>query len=354
MFRISRITRISLQAAAKGGYAMVKTKSSIMILLSSARLVVLLGMIAGLVLVLPTGATADKPGTPSTEACTPNSKSALDSGGGKASFEIPIPGIASSVWDDGTIGLTIPIENSSERTASDVQVTDVKVSDADTIEPASVPLGLGNMDPQEVKQVAAQVADRDGELNSKYHVIVRGHYASSGHGCNFTIAGFFSPSAASDSDTFPGHDGESILQRPQDAVYPELQPTPFTEPNAESPILIPPGPARQLFEPTETPSEGAAPAGAPLVDITENRNSSSNNAGTPPDPNAARGTNNVVLTTFNTGISYSLDGGNSFTDVNLFNPVPGQPSRTSFFPQSDGGLCCDQVVIYVPQQNLFV
>jgi len=78
-------------------------------------------------------------------------------------------------------------------------------------------------------------------------------------------------------------------------------------------------------------------------------------AGTPPDPNAAAATaDGVVLATYNTGISVSTNGGANFTDINLFGPQPGNPARTSFFPQSDGGLCCDQVVVYVPAQNVFV
>jgi len=78
-------------------------------------------------------------------------------------------------------------------------------------------------------------------------------------------------------------------------------------------------------------------------------------AGTPPDPNAAAATaDGVVLATYNTGISVSTNGGANFTDINLFGPQPGNPARTSFFPQSDGGLCCDQVVVYVPNQNIFV
>lgn len=269
-------------------------------------------------------------------------------------FEISKTGIASSIWDDGTIGLTIPIENASDTTLPAVQVTDVKVSNARTRQPVA-PVALGDMDPEEIQLLNAEVSDRDGHLNKKYRVIVRGRYTTDGRQCPFMVAAFVSPQQINDSDTFPGRQGEISVQLPQDAVYPPPQDTDADDegPNAESPILIPPGPFRQLFPPTPTPSEGTTPGGA-LVDIDQNRNSTSNNAGTPPDPNAARGTNGVVLATFNTGISYSLDGGGSFTDVNLFAAVPGQPSRTSFFPESDGGLCCDQVIIYVPQQNLFV
>ena len=273
----------------------------------------------------------------------------------KARFEISETGIASSIWDDGTIGLTIPVENASDNTLPAVQVTDVKVSNATTRQPVA-PVALGDMDPEEVQLVNAEVTDRDGHLDKKYLVIVSGRYKTDRRDCTFTVKAFVSPQKISDSDTFPGRRGETFLQRPQDGVYPPPQDTDADDeaPNAESPILIPPGPFRQLFPPTPTPSAGATPGGAALVDIDQNRNSTSNNAGTPPDPNAASDTSGVVLATFNTGISYSLDFGASFTDVNLFAAVPGQPGRTSFFPQSDGGLCCDQVVIYVPQQNLFV
>lgn len=313
------------------------------------RLLALLTVVS-LALVPVSGVAAGPPGRESNKDCPPTSKSAGDA---EAPFTIPMPGIASSVWDDETIGLTIPLENASESTASDVKVTRMQVSNADTVEPSSFPVDLGDIDPDEMRELNAQVVDRDGNLNSKYRVIVRGDYTSSGHGCDFTVSGFFSPSATDDGDTFTGEPGEMQVQDPQNAEYPEPPETSFDEFNAETPILVPPGPDRQLFERTETPSDGEAPAGAPLA-INQNRNSTSNNAGTPPDPNAARGTNGVVLETFNTGISFSTDGGDSFTDVNLFSPVPGQPGRTSFFPQSDAGLCCDQVVIYVPEQNLFV
>lgn len=281
--------------------------------------------------------------------------------GGELKFEIPQTGIASSVWEDGTISLTVPIENASENLAHEVVVTEVRVSDASTDEPAS-DVVLGDMGAKELKLVNAQVKDVDGVLNSKYRVLLRGHYSNAMHDCPFSVKGFVFPRVADNGETFPGREGELVVLNPMDADYPEPPSIEQVEEyNDESPILIPHGPFRQLFPPTPTPTSGAAaPAGSALVDIDQNNNSSSRNAGTPPDPNAARSAdgvgsaNGVVLATFNTGISYSLDGGTTFTDVNLFSPVAGQPSRTSFFPQSDGGLCCDQIVTYVPEQNLFV
>jgi len=240
---------------------------------------------------------AAKSGATNTDSC-------------KARFEISETGIASSIWEDGTIGLTIPVENASDNTLPAVQVTDVKVSNATTLQPVA-PVVLGDMDPEEVQLVNAEVTDRDGHLDKKYHVIVSGLYMTDGRDCTFTVKVFVSPQEISDDDTFPGRQGETFLQRPQDGVYLPPQDTDADDegPNAESPILIPPGPFSELFPPTPTPSAGATPGGAALVDIDQNSNSTSNNAGTPPDPNAARDTNGVVLATFNTGISYSLDGG---------------------------------------------
>lgn len=311
---------------------------------------ILIGAVGALA-ILPRSAVADQADARSLRHCPR-----------KAHFEIPIPGIASSVGRGGRIGLTIPIVNESARTARRVRATRVKVSGARQRPPTSLPVRLGNMSREEVKQVPVRVRDRDGHLNRRYRVTVRGRYRVTVRGrhrttrypCRFTVRASFLPHRVSDSKKFRGRPGETRVQRPKDALYPPPPKTAATEPNAETPILIPPGPVRQLFPSTPIESSRASPGGAALVDIDQNRNSTSNNAGTPPDPNAARGTNNVVLATFNTGISFSVDGGGSFTDVNLFSAVPGNPSRTSFFPQSDGGLCCDQVVIYVPQQNLFV
>lgn len=52
----------------------------------------------------------------------------------------------------------------------------------------------------------------------------------------------------------------------------------------------------------------------------------------------------TIIMTGNTWMAWSEDAGATF---NYLNP-------TTVFPQSDGGLCCDQVVLYVPQYDLFV
>ena len=65
----------------------------------------------------------------------------------------------------------------------------------------------------------------------------------------------------------------------------------------------------------------------------------------PPDPAASVANSaGMVLQTDNTVLDISKDGGNSF-------PIQINPS--SVFTAADGGICCDQVVIYDPNTDLF-
>lgn len=52
----------------------------------------------------------------------------------------------------------------------------------------------------------------------------------------------------------------------------------------------------------------------------------------------------IVMMTGNTWMAFSTDAGSTFSYIN----------PTTLFPQDDGGLCCDQVVLYVPKYELFV
>lgn len=52
----------------------------------------------------------------------------------------------------------------------------------------------------------------------------------------------------------------------------------------------------------------------------------------------------TIILTGNVWIALSEDGGATFSSIN----------PTTIFPQSDGGLCCDQVIQYVPQIDMFV
>lgn len=272
----------------------------------------------------------------------------------RARLRILETGTTASVWADGTFGVVVPVTNTTEGVARRVVVTRVKVSRATLLGAKALPVRLGDITGETVRQLPLHVKSR-GALRRRYGLVVVGRYGKPGAGCRFVLRGVVAPVRRNDKQTFKGRRGQARVQQPKEAKYPKPRKTEAHEFNAETPMLIPPGPRRLRFPPTPTPSRGETLGGAALVDVDRNLNSTSSNAGFPPDPNAARGGQGVVISTFNTGISYSTNGGQAFTDVNLFAaPDSLNPARTSFFPQSDGGLCCDQVVTYVPDQNLFV
>jgi len=62
-----------------------------------------------------------------------------------------------------------------------------------------------------------------------------------------------------------------------------------------------------------------------------------------PEPSVAEN-GQTVMTTGNFWMSLSEDGGQSFTSVN----------PTTIFPEDYGGFCCDQVLQYVPEHDMFV
>jgi hypothetical protein len=259
---------------------------------------------------------------------------------------------ATSVWatDHSKVGIELQIGNDGTSDAEDVQVSSVTVQGGSFSGP-SLPTRLGTIDPGEsaLLDVLINVPTVDGF--TRYLLTISGTYTYGGTGI---VYGFSINYAVFPNANGPGPisatSGTSTVFNPNLVSYPAARPAPPLLPNAESSILIPIGPPSILFPPTPTPTPLGTRAGSAAVQIPVNTNMT--NAGVPPDSNASAEGGGVVLATYNTGISYSIDSGATFTDVNLSAAI--NPSRTSFFPQSDGGLCCDQVVVYLPSQNLFV
>jgi len=77
-------------------------------------------------------------------------------------------------------------------------------------------------------------------------------------------------------------------------------------------------------------------------------------SGVPPDMSGAAGTNNVVLTSGNTWGALSTDGGLTFRALDPTRIFPSAPSRDAAGNLLDGGLCCDQVIQYVPQIDRYI
>jgi len=264
---------------------------------------------------------------------------------------------AVSAWDDNaTVGAQVQLANDGPGPAYKLRLTKVEVQGGTYAGPAGLPTAsLGNLaaGADNIRFDALLKVPADGSARI---LAVEGSYVAEqdeDEGPSFRAERTINPSTTPPGPV-TGVPGQTTKQNPNTASYPPAPPVSHRRPNAESPILIPIGPPRQIFPPTPTGTALGTAAGAPNVQIPVNSTSASN-AGIPPDPNAAAATaNGVVLATYNTGIGFSTNGGLNFTDIPLFSPQPGNPSRTTFFPQSDGGLCCDQVVVYVPNQNIFV
>lgn len=259
---------------------------------------------------------------------------------------------AVSTWDDNaSVGAQLQLANTGGAAARQLRVTRLKVKGGSYKGPVTLPTPLGDV--AAGKDVLFNVVLAMAGANGSPRVLeVKGDYREGDDRRNFLAKRVIRPDARP-AGPIVSSSGQTTKQKPSTAVYPTAPPGPRSRPNAESPIFVPIGPARQLFPPTPTGTALGTSAGGAGVQIP--RNTSMRSAGVPPDPNAAAAApDGVALATYNTGISYSTDGGATFTDVALSSPQPGNPARTSFFPQSDGGLCCDQVVVYLANQNLFV
>lgn len=264
--------------------------------------------------------------------------------------------VVASVWEEpevvGSKGLLV---NVGDGAAMDVRVTAVAIEDGTYTGPVSPPLLVGDLVPGAngaFDAIFELATPADGRPRA---VTVDGDYITGGaQRTPFRVTGTIAPDGKPPGPFF-GTPGVITKQDPNEAFYPPPPPPAPVGPNAETPILVPVGPPREVFPPTVGGTgAGPLPAGAP-VEIPLNTRTATG-IGVPPDPNAASsgGEAGVVLSTFNTALHVSTDGGTVFNAINLFGPDPANPARTTFFPQSDGGLCCDQVVVYLQRQNLFV
>ena len=275
-------------------------------------------------------------------------------------------GIQSSVWSDGSVVMTVPLEDQGNMAALDVKLTALDLQGGTRLLPASLPVSLGIIPPDRMSVTDGHFSV--GSVGTPLAVSIAGTYSVGGHPCSFKLDSSITPNHPNNNPV-PSQSGKAPKVNPVTATYPPAPPTPPGEREFNGTGVRPPmGEPRNLFPspPASTGAQKAQPGSNPqplpsgaspgnAVQIITNTGGGPYN-GFPPDPNAAGpDATQVAIYTANTGISYSTTGGGSFTTINPTSiSDPSNPSRTTFFPQSDGGLCCDQVVTYVPQKNIFV
>jgi hypothetical protein len=286
------------------------------------------------------------------------------------------PGVISSIWANGSVSLSIPLANEGNVPATDVSITGMSAGGGNYVGPTPFAYPAGTIDPDESQQLYAQFSNVDGR--SPFALTVDGTYRFGASVCSFRTQAAVNPPAAGNGGT-PKFSATSQRYTADTAVYPPAPPPPDAdaETNAENVYLPPLGQPRYLF-PTPpansllnrslayTPDDQApAPGGGNAVSFVRNQNGG-NYWNYPPDPSAAGADpSGFVLISANNragaadgAVSYSKDFGKTFTTVNLTSKSgftdPALPKRTDFFPEVDGGLCCDQVVHYVPGRNLMI
>jgi hypothetical protein len=282
------------------------------------------------------------------------------------------PDILSTVWATGVVSLAIPLANAGNAPAEDITIGSIQATGGTYTGPTAVPYPAGDIDPDEDLTIAAQLTMASTPPPPTFPITISGSYGFGTAMCTFTAQGTASLPPAGNGGT-PKLTTSIPVFNVNTAVFTPPLPRPSGElPNKEEEGFIPPlGQPRNLFTTPPAaslldlvrafvPNDQAPPAGASPNDVVFLRNQNGGSyGGLPPDPNVAGSTpSGFAMVTANTAVSYSTNFGSTFTTVNLtsgggFND-PGRPSRTDFFPENDGGLCCDQVLHYIPSRNLMV
>jgi hypothetical protein len=267
----------------------------------------------------------------------------------KASSGAPKLGLSQvgySVWSDGSLAVAIPIVNSGNRAAAGVTVSSVTLGSGTLIAPVSLPATLGEI-----------VSGRRAVLQTRFaSLAVPGVYTLAVSG-DYTDGGSTHPFTASASLTvngppkFPISPTTTVSPKHQTSGIP-TKPSPINRQDQENNPIGPPVPQGQVLSPFTINPTHTAPAHAPSpgpgggMSVTFVRDTATGqSAGVPPDPSTAVATGaGVALTTANTYLLFSQNDGQQFPTV--LDP-------TTIFPQSDGGVCCDGVVIYDQSVDLF-
>ena len=262
--------------------------------------------------------------------------------------------------------VALPVFNAGTADAANVQVQSITLTSAAPLIPAAFPVGLGTIPMQGSATLNASFDSSGLVAGTPYRLTVGGTYVFGGMTFGFTLNRSVTlPPLA------PGSSPVRTISVPPNVVTG----APFPPDTINFPPEVnPPGPPAPIgqfrgtggptnssnqisFSPQQSTSSGESAANADAA-VTFFVNTAFGSvvsfSGVPPDMSGASGTSRrgtVVFTTGNTFAAYSIDGGQTFTSLN---PTTIFPNRDSAGNLIDGGLCCDQVVQYVPSINRFV
>lgn len=260
-----------------------------------------------------------------------------DSGG----VRLGLGPIGYSVWSDGSLAVAIPITNSGNRSAADVHVLEVTLGSGNRVIPASLPITLGEIIPTRRAVLNARFASL--AVPGKHLLTVSGTYVLDGKLQLFAVSTKI-PVERSGNPPAPPTKVNIPKQKTTGVSTPPLLIEQENDDNPAGPP-IPDGPVLKLFTVAPT-GTGVATASGGGSSVTFVRDTGTGQTGNyPPDPTVATASaSGVVFASGNTYVLFSKDDGKTFTRVD---------PTTVGFPNSDGGICCDQVILYNSRVNLF-
>ena len=153
-------------------------------------------------------------------------------------------------------------------------------------------------------------------------------------------------------------------QRAEGGQLPAFTPVGEDSRNNDRARRVPTGPLRGTVAPTRQASQflqlkrraEETPLGAggnPVVFADYDPLGTTSTIGVPPDMNAARA-GNVAMLSYNTRVQLSTDGASTYTERDPSTIFPSGPATDASGNRLDNGLCCDQVLQYVPQIDRFI
>ena len=279
---------------------------------------------------------------------------------GPVLLETGVPGLG---MVGSTFFVALPIRNAGTLATEDVQVTGVSLYSAPLLSPAEFPVDLGGLVGDESAVFEASFDAAALQEGTSYTLSVTGTYIVNAVPFAFTLTREVqllpaSPGSAVASTTSVVPETSSgashpnrppSFEREANALHPPTPMGPFVAGGLQPPgtTVTPFGNEAPAQAGADRPALGAGPLGG-SVTFSANRG-----VDVPPadiwaitEPSGSAG-GGVVFVTFNPnadGAAYSVDGGSTYTTID----------ETTLFPDDKIGLCCDQVVQYVPKIDRFV
>jgi hypothetical protein len=286
--------------------------------------------------------------------------------------------VGSAIETDGRLVLAVRLTNDGAEAARNVVVQSIEVKPLTPAASLKLPMALGDIKPDASIVVRAAFVSADGK-RPQYRLSVSGQYQRNGAVVPFQVAQLFRPVGA--PETQQARRSSITVHTVDGGTFKAVPVTPQTfqvDGDEAEPAPLPSGTGRKGTQPSVSPTQLGAPLTSglaaaprllrvglqgpndPVVFRTNKLIGGPSSFYRPPEPTGATSfamqspplAQDVVFAAGNASAAFSVDGGGSFTSIDptaIFDFRDGAGN-----PIDGGGLCCDQVVQYVPSINRYV